>query len=998
MYLFPYLALKLSQTPLKGSPMSFSFTRKTLRSKSLSKTLFTTSAASVLSTVMLMGAAQTSYAQTGPDDIVINDCADIANNPGVGDAGLVVTIDIEGTCGRADGDFIELDSGSGNGEGQDNVTIIIASGTTLTSTDTSDEDTVIFVDNAENNTGILVEDGAALRGANGVIFLEGDEALVVNRGDIIGTGAAEEGVIYIDRDTDGDVNTIVNEGTGRILALEGGPAIGIEVLLADGADDAEDIGVQDALEDFPTIRIVNRVGGQIRTTGIVGESDDNDAINIAGNRGSTGGFDRECLEGTTTNCNVNLRVINSGTISSNHDDSGTAAITFEDDAIFHGAIINRAGGVITGTRNGIRIADVVVDALTAEHTGQISNFGDITGTGASSRGIDLEGDGITISNNASGTISGLTTGIEIGAGSSGGVDNSGMNNVIFNRGVISGGSYSIDSNSAEGSIRIVSLGGTFDGDIRGSVGNADRLFVRGGPATTLTHDVLQGVEVRVDRPAKLIFEGDRTIDGSLLSQGRVEFDLADTQTVTGNVNFTASSTVELTDTTGVAAIGDEFTLISVGGTLTNNATLDASQAIEDTSFLLDFDFVASNDLVVEAVAAGSGTASAKVAGYVSDIQFANAGAQSFGESVLGAFVAGGLNNTATFSNLGGLGTAGSVGTALTSLAPDFSGNLVQNVFNTVQGSSAQVDQRLNDLNCNTFVDSRATTSLASDGEQKCQTFAESGAWVQSSRPNSTQGSLSLSAPTYFNNGSDQDSLTMTYGYDHAVDNSTIVGFSGTYTESQIDEDSYAVSSTELDVLQFNAYAGHRIGNAHLVTKASYSYGEADTRRQSFDVIKSEVEINGLNLQGVANYNVNLGQGYYLQPEAGLHYNKVSTSAYSETGGLNLNVDGVDSNVLDGRVGMTLGARKVVSDSTRADVYVTGALRNDFYGSRDDIGYNFAGQSGSLAVNNLNEFAVQALAGVNVLSGENFSFGAAVNSEFSGDENAVGGSVQTKLRW
>ena len=112
----------------------------------------------------------------------------------------------------------------------------------------------------------------------------------------------------------------------------------------------------------------------------------------------------------------------------------------------------------------------------------------------------------------------------------------------------------------------------------------------------------------------------------------------------------------------------------------------------------------------------------------------------------------------------------------------------------------------------------------------------------------------------------------------------------------------------------------------------------------------------------------------------------------------MNIDEVNSNVLDGRVGLTLGARKAISEETRADMYVTGAVRNDFYGDRDDIGFNFAGQSGSLAVANTARFAVQGLAGVNVVSGKTFTFGAAVNSEFSNDENSVGGSVQTKLRW
>lgn len=949
------------------------------QSKPLSKTLISSSAVSVLSAFMLMAVAPTAHAQVVID---VTDCASIPDNPGTADMGATVNIDIGGNCFVTSGDHIDLEDGD-----QDDVTINIATGTTLNNTDTSDEDVVIFIDNSENDTTINVADGAALVGANGVIFIEGDGATIVNDGDIIGSGAAEEGVIYVDRDTDSDVILINNRATGRILAQDNGPAIGIEVLLVDGADDPENVGVQDAIADFPTVTIINQAGGLIQSRGSV-LNDDNDAINIAGSPGTTGGLDRDCLEGAAVNCIVNLRVINSGIIRSINDNSGTAAITIEDDAVFNGVIVNRAGGLVTGTVNGIRIGDVVDGGLTADHSGRITNLGNISGTGTSSRGIDLEGDGVRITNGASANISGLSIGIAVGAGSTSSVGNSGENNSIVNRGTITGGNFSIDSNEAEGAIRVVNFGGgSFNGDIRGSAANLDLLNFRNGDSS-LTHDVLQNFAVTVAPTGNLTFVGDRTIEGTLLSRGTVSFDLADTQTVTGNVQLTRTSTVAIADASGVAALGEEFTLIDVGGTLINNASLDDS-AITDTSFLLDFEFVDSADLVIEAIAAGDGATNVKVSRFVNDIQFQSAGAQTFGENVLTSFVSGGLDNSETFSNLGGLGTAGDVGTALNSLAPDFNGTLVKNVFNTIQNTSSLIDHRLSNLNCNAF---------GSDGGQSCLTLAESGSWVQSSSANATQGSLALSAPTFLNTAAGQDSVTLTYGYDQAVSDSTIVGFSGSYTDSETEENRNVNSSTELEALQFSAYAGHRIGNAHFATKASYSSGEAKTRRQSFEVIESQVDVNALNIQGVASYNVSLGQGYYLKPEAGLHYNNLSTGAFTESGGLNLSVGEANTNVLDGRVGMTLGSRQVLSEKSRADVFVTALVRNDFYGNRDDIGFGYANQSGSLAVANTDDFAVQGIAGINLLSGKNFSFGGAVNGEFADTENSVGASLQTNVRW
>lgn len=944
------------------------------RANSFTSKLLTASAASAF---MLMAYTPAAHAQVPVIDVT--SCADVAGNPGIGDVGAIVNIDVNAECITSSGDNILLDSSELNEEGQDNVTINIASGTTLRNTDTSDEDTVIFIDNAENATSIFIEEGASLIGTNGVIFVEGDGALIRNTGDIIGTGPQEEGTIYIDRDTDSDVNIIHNDATGRILAENNGPAIGIELLLADGEDDAENVGVQSALEDFPFVTIRNF--GLIGTTGT--ESDDNDAINIAGNPGTTGGFNRPCIETTDStgatvatpvlNCIVNLQVSNHGTISSDFDNSGSAAINFEDDAIFAGRIGNQATGVITGTVNGIRIGDVVVGDETAEHTGVIRNAGVISGTGESSRGIDLEGDGITIVNETGGTISGLSTGISVGAGSTSGVDNSGLNNTIHNAGTISGGNFSIDSTDAEGRVRVISRdGAVFVGDIRGSVGNIDQLLVRDG-TTSLEVDVLQDYNVFVHATGNLTFVGDREIEGQLQSDGTVTLDVADTLTVERDVILRAGSTVAVTDLTDVGSIGSQHTLISVGGTLTNNAT------ITDNSALLNFSFVASNDLVVEASAAPVS---------VSSLSFDSVSTQSFGGTVLTAFADGGLDNTTAFTALGGLSSLTDVSGTLESLAPDLSGNLVENVFNSIQGNAGLIDQRLNDLNCN----------AVGGGDQTCSTFAETGAWVQVSDTNSTQGSLSSLSTPAFNSAAGANSRTFTYGYDHALEDSTVVGFSGTYIQNNVDEESEANSFTDLEVAQVSAYAGHQFGNVDLISQASYTYAEANTRRQSFEAIRSELDVNGLNLQGTASYNADIGAGYYAKPHVGLQYSDVTTSAFTENGGLNLDIDKSNTSVLEGRVGLTLGARKAVSDTTRADYYVTAAVRNDFYGERSDLGYAFAGQTGSLAVTNEGAYGVQGLAGLNILSGKNFSFGGAVNAELSDQENSVGGSVQTKIRW
>lgn len=341
---------------------------------------------------------------------------------------------------------------------------------------------------------------------------------------------------------------------------------------------------------------------------------------------------------------------------------------WSDDAVFNGRIANLAGGIIAGVRNGIRIGDIEVSGATAEHTGRIVNSGVINGNGTSGRGIDLEGDGLTIRNNVAGNILGGRTGIEVGDGSA----DVAQNNVITNAGNISGGTYSVDSADAGAAIRINSLGGSFGGNILGAAGIQDTLSIQAG-TTTLTHDVLGDYDVRVTTAGTLAFQSSRTIEGNLFSRGTLQLDLSHTHTLTGDLALrgNAESVVEITDAGSVGAIGSQYTLIDVGGTFVQNG------AAIDTSLLLDFDFVDSNDLVVEAVAAGTGTsASAKASSHLKAIGFNNSASNAFGQRILTAFADGGLNNTATFSNLAGIGEADVLGVALNSLAPNFNGTLV----------------------------------------------------------------------------------------------------------------------------------------------------------------------------------------------------------------------------------------------------------------------------------------------------------------------------------
>ena len=105
------------------------------------------------------------------------------------------------------------------------------------STDGDDEDTVIFIDNSEDDNVVSVAEGAVLQGEDGVIFQEGDGLNLTNAGTIEGIGAANEGVIYFDRDSDGTENVIDNSGT---ITGVGGPTIGVDTLLGNVGGNRDD--------------------------------------------------------------------------------------------------------------------------------------------------------------------------------------------------------------------------------------------------------------------------------------------------------------------------------------------------------------------------------------------------------------------------------------------------------------------------------------------------------------------------------------------------------------------------------------------------------------------------------------------------------------------------------------------------------------------------------------------------------------------------------------
>ena len=501
------------------------------------------------------------------------------------------------------GDNIEF-----NGQVSDGSTVTNSG--TLINLDTSDEDVVVFIDNSEDDITVINTATGTLSGVNGVIFGEGDTTTIINDGLIEGTGNADEGVIYFDRDADSNANTIIN--TGTITSVDGA-TIGFDSLL--GTDGSSGT----LFDETGTSLFVLDNSGIISNTGT---DSDSDAINLNGDPGTTGGVARGSIEisaagVTQVNSQIEVDITNSGTISATRDSSSNAAIRSEDDAILSGTITNTATGVITAAESGIRIA-----ASHGEHSVTIDNSGLIEGDTNSA--IFITGSGVTVNNLAGGIILGDDFGIEVdplqseedgfinisifdeAAGTTADVLTAvtAVNNVFVNAGTIEGGDGSFSALNASEAITFTQLGGgTLTGDFEGTSAFDDSLIISTG-AFTLTDDVLETVDVTVDATGDLTLDGARSIEGDLTSNGVLTLDLADLHSIDGDLDLAAASTLVITDVTGLAAgaaDGDVFTLIDVAGLGATAATVDVSGIAGPAGLDFEASIAADGDLVINVV-------------------------------------------------------------------------------------------------------------------------------------------------------------------------------------------------------------------------------------------------------------------------------------------------------------------------------------------------------------------------------------------------------------
>jgi uncharacterized protein with beta-barrel porin domain len=314
------------------------------------------------------------------------------------------------------------------------------------------------------STGSIVSESRAIE-------INGSGASITNEGSILGTLSQRNGTIYAN-DTANDF-TITNSGV--IDAGDGQIGAGFSAELSEGGNDFD---------------IVN-------SGSIVGRGDEAAGLATAGDGIR---LERTRVEGALNAPTTGLftgTITNSGTISSEGANGTVAGFRAVNGVSFQGTLTNEAGGVISGTQNGVYFGNPT-PVGGGDHTGGVVNNAGTISSG--SRALNIDGIGLEVNNLEGGQI--LGTGnqrngtvyadgtaddfsfsnaglVDAGAGNTGsgfgaeiGGTLDGANTFdLVNSGTIQGrGQASAADNAAGDGIRIGNVGniGVFDGTITNS--------------------------------------------------------------------------------------------------------------------------------------------------------------------------------------------------------------------------------------------------------------------------------------------------------------------------------------------------------------------------------------------------------------------------------------------------------------------------------------------------------------------------------------------------
>ncbi|MEP1229582.1 MAG: autotransporter outer membrane beta-barrel domain-containing protein [Litorimonas sp.] len=875
----------------------------------------------------------------------------------------------------------------------------------------------VYFGNGDHTGGVVTNAAGALISSDSRAFnIDGTGLTVNNSGEILATAEQRNGTFYADSTAQ---DFTLNNLAGGVI---------------DGGAGLNGAAVSVELSEAGNAFVINN-DGLIQGRGAAGAGLTSAGDGIRFERARVDGT----LDGTTTGLFTGTINNNAGGLITSESDNGTTAgIRFVNGTSFQGTINN--AGTISGVQNGVYFGNAV-GAGGADHTGgvfnnlaggvvssdsrafnidgtglTVNNFGSIVGTGDQRDGTvyaDGTADDFTITNASTGVIdagegnqgsgvslqlgdgadftldnagtiqgrgdalaSGQSAGLRLsgataGATATGNITNSGLISsetaaailvedvnfagTITNSGQLVGINV-FDGSAALGAITFNQIGGAFNTNFIGS-NFADSLSL-GGPNFGLNADILGNVITTVESGTNVDVSGIRALEGNLISNGELTFNLgADILNVTGDTIFNAGSVVNLVTTQGIGdiALGETIEVITRTGDFTDNGL---TVNIDEDDFLVDYIVgINANNLSSLNVTAGATDLSA-----LSD----DANISALGAGITSAFTAGQLTAAQT-AFLNGLADTAAFEEAAVQLLPSVNEGISREIWETNKRNFGYINRRLS-------------------------ANAKNGLWGEVAVRGASRDEETLSSTGY-----DADTLSYTVGYDRDITESFRAGVSYSFSDIEIDEEGVVLGDRiEIETNFVSGYARYDFGQVALSGQVGYVFGDGDSSRSSgLGAITGDFDVDGIIAQGAVGYDLVAG-GLNVQPQLGFRFGSISQDDYTETGGLNLNVDAEDVDYFEGVVGFT--AAPIIPSSSDWSIRpsLSANYVNDFTADSRDINITFPGSTTQTLTSGDPRGTRFEIGGqIDIVNAGGIAFGVGYEGDFSADYSSNAGFLRAR---
>lgn len=247
-----------------------------------------------------------------------------------------------------------------------------------------------------------------------------------------------------------------------------------------------------------------------------------------------------------------------------------------------------------------------------------------------------------------------------------------------------------------------------------------------------------------------------------------------------------------------------------------------------------------------------------------------------------------------------------------------------------------------------------------------------------------------------------DAYSVTAGVDTEVAEDTILGVAVSYGSADIDGDSAANSTTEVDSYQVALYGEYNPGNYYVSGNVGYGQNDVDVTSTvlGLGVSTGDFSTGMYNAAVETGYNYKFGETARFIPSVGLEYVHIEGESYVLSSGLGSVTDTIeDKDILIGKVGGRIENTYAIEGGTLfPEVHAN--LLYDFAGDESESSRTFAG---AVTINDtapdVEEFGINLGTGIAYASEDGMTeVSAGYDAEIKSDFLAHTGQVKVKFKF